>query len=555
MSGFSFDTWKYMFPERILERGEDYYYDGAIDHICRTNHGYQAVAHGSDDYEVAITIKNNRITEMYCDCPYAQDGNNCKHMAALLFELTEGDASLAVIESEKDSKETVDDIIDRMSEEQLKKELKLIAQEQIHVSDRIISRYRSKKADENEVIRIFYALDSLADEYGDRDGFIDWRHGFDYVHGFESCLDDMVQPLIDQQEYMIAFKALDKVFYVLNHVEMDGSGGEHGEIEDVIKDYWMQIIPLASPEEQDQMHDWFMDMYQNDHDLITTEAIEEVLENSFDDLKYVLPLLEKVRNQLNDSQTEGYKISGLLEKYPNLLERCGKSTKEYEQWLNDHSDLETVKRIRLEQAKAKNDFPAMIAILEDMASAERIEWRRSDFQAKLLELYQKTGDKEKEKDLLETLLLQHNVQSVKYLRRLRDFYTKKQWNTLRELYLSQHPDLKPEIYFEEKLYDRLMDSLKEQPIEVIDHYREDMANRYPRELRELYLRYLQKLERVHPSNSLYQKMKEYLMITASIKGGKQESLKLIRQWKIKYPTRGAMLKMLEEAENSLEKKR
>ena len=134
MSGFSFDTWKYMFPERILERGEDYYYDGAIDHICRTNHGYQAVAHGSDDYEVAITIKNNRITEMYCDCPYAQDGNNCKHMAALLFELTEGNPSLAVIESEKDSKETVDDIIDRMSEDQLRKELKLIAQEQIHVS-------------------------------------------------------------------------------------------------------------------------------------------------------------------------------------------------------------------------------------------------------------------------------------------------------------------------------------------------------------------------------------------------------------------------------------
>ena len=153
MSGFSFDTWKYMFPERILERGEDYYYDGAIDHICRTNHGYQAVAHGSDDYEVAITIKNNRITEMYCDCPYAQDGNNCKHMATLLFELTEGDASLAVIESEKDSKETVDDIIDRMSEEQLKKELKLIAQEQIRRLDAFHPDFRKLVSMENQVRR------------------------------------------------------------------------------------------------------------------------------------------------------------------------------------------------------------------------------------------------------------------------------------------------------------------------------------------------------------------------------------------------------------------
>ena len=554
MSRFNFDTWKYLFSARILERGEEYYYDGAIDHISKTGDEYHAIAHGSDDYEVKITVKDNRITEMYCSCPYAEDGNNCKHMAALLFELTEGTEPPVEIESKKGSKETIDDIIDRMSEEQLRKELKLIAHEQIHVSDRIISRYRSGKASERDVMRIYYALDSLATEFGDRYGFIDWRHGFDYVRGFESCLDDMVQPLIDQQEYMIAFKALDKAFYVLNHVEMDGSGGEHGDIEDAIKDYWKQIISLASPEERDQMHAWFMDMYQNGRDLISKDAIEEVLENTFDGLKYVQPLLDNVRNQLNDPSTEHYKIRSLLEKYPILLKRCGKSRKEYEQWLKDHSNLEAVKEIRLKQAESKNDIPAVITILEDMAADAKTEWRRRELQKKLLRLYQKTGDAGKEKELLENLLLQQGVKSSEYLRRLRSFYNKKQWNLIREQYLSQHREMKPEIYLEEMLYDKLMDSLKEQDIQVIDHYRNEVTNRYPKELRALYLGYLYRLEKNHPCNSLYQEMKAYLLILSSIKGGKQETLKLIKQWKIEYPTRPAMQKMLDEVQKSLEKK-
>ena len=29
------------------------------------------------------------ITDMYCSCPYALDGRNCKHMAAVLYEWSE----------------------------------------------------------------------------------------------------------------------------------------------------------------------------------------------------------------------------------------------------------------------------------------------------------------------------------------------------------------------------------------------------------------------------------------------------------------------------------
>lgn len=46
-----------------------------------------AVVSGSDDYEVSIYLSDGEIEDMYCDCPYASDGNNCKYMAAVLYLL------------------------------------------------------------------------------------------------------------------------------------------------------------------------------------------------------------------------------------------------------------------------------------------------------------------------------------------------------------------------------------------------------------------------------------------------------------------------------------
>ena len=34
-------------------------------------------------------VNNGEVTDMYCSCPYALDGKNCKHMAAVLYEWSE----------------------------------------------------------------------------------------------------------------------------------------------------------------------------------------------------------------------------------------------------------------------------------------------------------------------------------------------------------------------------------------------------------------------------------------------------------------------------------
>lgn len=81
-------NWKNLFDDIILMRGYDYYLDDAVDDIKEIDDGFEAIVHGSYDYTVTIGVDDGDVTYMECDCPYAEGGENCKHEAALLYELS-----------------------------------------------------------------------------------------------------------------------------------------------------------------------------------------------------------------------------------------------------------------------------------------------------------------------------------------------------------------------------------------------------------------------------------------------------------------------------------
>ena len=81
-------NWQRFFRTRILERGYGYARNDAVLSIKETKQGYRAVVSGSENYDVLIEVKNGKIVDMSCSCPYADSGNSCKHMAAVLFVLT-----------------------------------------------------------------------------------------------------------------------------------------------------------------------------------------------------------------------------------------------------------------------------------------------------------------------------------------------------------------------------------------------------------------------------------------------------------------------------------
>src|SRR5579859_4172785 len=73
-----------------LQRGRAYYKEGRVTEVDLTD-GTAAVCQvegDSGDYGVEFSagVRNNDLI-VSCDCPYAEEGNYCKHMVAAALEL------------------------------------------------------------------------------------------------------------------------------------------------------------------------------------------------------------------------------------------------------------------------------------------------------------------------------------------------------------------------------------------------------------------------------------------------------------------------------------
>ena len=82
-------NWRDYFASQILERGRSYYRKGLVQNLEKIGDSYSAEVIGSIPYAVDILKKSENKLSMFCTCPHADDGNKCKHMAAVCFEIEE----------------------------------------------------------------------------------------------------------------------------------------------------------------------------------------------------------------------------------------------------------------------------------------------------------------------------------------------------------------------------------------------------------------------------------------------------------------------------------
>ena len=62
--------WKKLFAPHILFRGEEYYESELVEIEAMDEQSIEATVEGTDTYSVEIVLKNNRVAQMACDCPY-----------------------------------------------------------------------------------------------------------------------------------------------------------------------------------------------------------------------------------------------------------------------------------------------------------------------------------------------------------------------------------------------------------------------------------------------------------------------------------------------------
>ena len=80
--------WQRLFSSRILTRGRDYYSQARVRNTKLDSHGdFSTDVIGTHIYHVTGNYREEQATKLTCTCPYAADGNYCKHMAAALYRV------------------------------------------------------------------------------------------------------------------------------------------------------------------------------------------------------------------------------------------------------------------------------------------------------------------------------------------------------------------------------------------------------------------------------------------------------------------------------------
>ena len=92
--------WEYLFSRTICERGRQYYINNKVTNPVVSGTKYHARVKGSQVYDVVIDLNDPDSPKLHCNCPYAVDGNRCKHMAAVLYEI-ESKMKTSATKSEK----------------------------------------------------------------------------------------------------------------------------------------------------------------------------------------------------------------------------------------------------------------------------------------------------------------------------------------------------------------------------------------------------------------------------------------------------------------------
>ena len=221
--------WENYFAPQILKRGFDYYRSGCVLSLDEddTENCIEAVVSGTEDYFVNIYLdkSHKNIVEMYCDCPYAEDGSHCKHMAAVLYAVDDNLRNVPDKTSNCTKQvKSIEEIIESLTENKAKELLLFAAEKDKKLAKKIMLNDTEGTSDDR-ISDAKREIRLLICNSADRYGYIDYYDAYDLTNDLTDFVSDVADTLLDQGDYTNALELVCYAYEELNSFEMDDSDG------------------------------------------------------------------------------------------------------------------------------------------------------------------------------------------------------------------------------------------------------------------------------------------------------------------------------------------
>lgn len=274
--------WKNLFQEHILGRGLNYFISDLVKNVYIKDNAIEATVYGTKEYKVGIKKENEEITDLSCNCPYADTGNNCKHMAAVLFYLEDKKIILAG----QDMEEGIGKLVEEADIAIIKEFLINILKN----DDKLLNRFKSSlqcdilpadmKRYKNEINNIFR-------RYAGHHDFVDYKNARYFIWELEGFLDNDIQAMLDNSQFKEAFDLTNYIFIKTGNQDMDDSDGGTGEIANRCFEIWQEILDNCSIDFKRDMYKWFIEHMDGSVIDYMEDYIEQVLFEDFKEKEFI----------------------------------------------------------------------------------------------------------------------------------------------------------------------------------------------------------------------------------------------------------------------------
>lgn len=569
-------NWQKLFASHILERGYDYYCDGAVENIEIGRDDIRADVVGTEDYEVEISLNDGKVTDMYCSCPYAAGGNNCKHMAAVLYEWTAD--IMDADEPEDTDNEDVDDDEDAESMDLFEPTVtvcdykkKSAAVEKLVTSaerdivqaflvsvlaedKKLLLRFRNmvnKCATKEDVEDYFEQIDEIADRYLGRDHFINYYQAYDFMSELEEVIDKDVRRMIDNGSNISAFHVMNHIFVLLGNVDMDDSGGETSMLAEQIYQLWLELLTKVNAQDKRKMFIWFTTHMDGSVIDYLEEYIEQIIMEEFkepeyeqDKLSFMEEMIEKAEKK-DSGWSRDYAVGKWTVTYLKTLEEKNAPEDQLEEICKKYWNNSGVRRYYIDRYFEKKEYDRVLQVLDESIELDKAyRGQVLEYNQKKKEIYRLQGNKSAYIEQLWKLVLEQSAGDLDIYKELKAQYSEKEWLIKREelfkkLPANAHID---RLYKEEKLYDRLLAYvLKSSGLYAVQSYENVLKKEYPKQILSKYQGEVNKMASCTGNRKHYADLVALLRRMKQIKGGSEIVETIVEEWKIKYRNRPAMM--------------
>ena len=538
--------WKDLFKDYILERGIDYFNRNFIENVYVKDNIIKSTVCGTKEYKVEIVTDNEAIIDLSCNCPYADSGENCKHMAAVLSYLESKENALAG----QDRGESIGKLVEAVDTSIVKEFLIDVLRNDY----KLLNRFKSKlKSDISPTDMAGYKnqISNVFRKYAGRHGFIDYRNATYFISELQETLDTDIQSMVNNNQLQEAFELTNYIFIRVGNQDMDDSDGGTGQIANSCLDIWQEILYKCDIKLKGEMFNWFI-THLNGSVIDYMEAyIEQIIFDDFKEEEFVTNKSVFLDNKINEYKKEtnvwsnSYRLGQLVLRRIEILEERDVNPNIIEAYCKENLEINEIRKYYIDLCINRKDYDMAIKLLkEGRDKAKDSPGLIISYSLTLKDLYKQIGKNILYEEELWALVLNYKASDLDLYKELKSIYSDEEWMKEREKVFSKLASNRgiDKFYELEGLYDRLLELVvRSHGLYMVTEYEKVLKDIYPKEILSKYENIVKTMATNTSSRAHYKEIVSILRRMNKYPDGKLKVSEIVSEWKTRHRNRPAMM--------------